>query len=296
MQVLDHFPVLYQEVLEGLAPQKGQVFVDGTLGAGGHAKGLVSMVGENGCLYGFDADESALALAKISLSEFSNVVFCHHNFAEMKSVLAQKKVLKVNGILLDIGVSSMQIDQPERGFSFRDEKVGVLDMRMNRSHGWTVGEYLKRAPKAELEQVIKEYGEERYFKRIADAICNEREKRNIMTTKDLADIIRQAIPGPKGKIDKATRTFQALRIKINEELEVLKKIIPDAIDLLVPGGKLAIITFHSLEDRIVKWSFRQLQAEEKVKILTKKPLLASDQELRDNVRSRSAKLRIIEKL
>jgi 16S rRNA (cytosine1402-N4)-methyltransferase len=293
---LDHFPVLYQEVLDGLSPEEGQIFVDGTLGAGGHAKGLVSKLGLVGSLYAFDADESAIELAKKSLSEFSNVVYCHHNFAEMKSVLMQKKIAGVHGILLDIGVSSMQIDQAERGFSFRDENEGALDMRMNRSRGLTVAEYLKRVTKNELEQVIKDYGEERYFRRIAGAICSEREKRKIVTTKDLADIIRQAIPGPKGKIDKATRTFQALRIKINEELDVLKKVIPEAVDMLLPGGKLAIITFHSLEDRIVKWGFRELQDANKVKILTKKPLLANDEELRDNVRSRSAKLRILEKL
>lgn len=293
---MNHFPVLYQEVLEGLSPKAGQVFVDGTLGAGGHAKGVVSVLGNNGCLYAFDSDESAIELAKETLSAFSNVIYCHHNFAEMKQVLTQKKVKGVDGILLDIGVSSMQIDQAERGFSFRDEKVGDLDMRMNRSRGWTVGEYLKRVTKSELEQVIKEYGEERYYKRVAGAICAEREKRKIMTTKDLADIVRYAIPGPKGKIDKATRTFQALRIKINEELDVLKKVIPDAVDMLNPGGRLAIITFHSLEDRIVKWSFRDLQEQNKIKILTKKPIEASDKELEENARSRSAKLRIIEKL
>ena len=293
---MDHFPVLYQEVLDGLSPEEGQIFVDGTLGAGGHAKGVVSKLGVVGSLYAFDADESAIELAKKSLSEFSNVVYCHHNFAEIKSVLMQKKVAGVHGILLDIGVSSMQIDQAERGFSFRDENEGALDMRMNRSRGLTVAEYLKRVTKNELEQVIKDYGEERYFRRIAGAICSEREKSKIVTTKDLADIIRQAIPGPKGKIDKATRTFQALRIKINEELDVLKKVIPEAVDMLLPGGKLAIITFHSLEDRIVKWGFRELQDANKVQILTKKPLLANDEELRDNVRSRSAKLRILEKL
>ena len=293
---MDHFPVLYQEVLDGLSPEEGQIFVDGTLGAGGHAKGVVSKLGVVGSLYAFDADESAIELAKKSLSEFSNVVYCHHNFAEIKSVLMQKKVAGVHGILLDIGVSSMQIDQAERGFSFRDENEGALDMRMNRSRGLTVAEYLKRVTKNELEQVIKDYGEERYFRRIAGAICSEREKRKIVTTKDLADIIRQAIPGPKGKIDKATRTFQALRIKINEELDVLKKVIPEAVDMLLPGGKLAIITFHSLEDRIVKWGFRELQDANKVQILTKKPLLAYDEELRENVRSRSAKLRILEKL
>lgn len=293
---MNHFPVLYQEVLEGLAPQAGQIFVDGTLGAGGHAKGIATQLGSNGCLYAFDSDESAIELAKSNLADFSNVVYCHHNFAEMKQVLDQKKVKGVNGILLDIGVSSMQIDQAERGFSFRDEKEGLLDMRMNRSRGLTVSEYLKRVSKAELENVIKEYGEERYFKRIANAICTEREKRKIMTTKELAEIIRYAIPGPKGKIDKATRTFQALRIKINEELEVLKKVIPDAVNLLSPGGKLAIITFHSLEDRIVKWSFRELQDEKKIRILTKKPLLPSENELRENARSRSAKLRILEKI
>lgn len=291
-----HFPVLYQEVLDGLSPEIGQIFVDGTLGAGGHSKGLAERIGKNGRLFAFDADESAIAVAKSSLSVYPEIVYCHHNYVDMKKVLASHQISAVNGILLDIGVSSMQIDQPERGFSFRDENEGVLDMRMDRSRGLTVGAYLKRVNKKELEEVIQEYGEERFYKRIAGAICKERESREIKTTKDLANIIRGAVPGPRGKIDKATRTFQALRIKINEELSVLDAVIPEAVDLLLPGGRLAIITFHSLEDRIVKWKFRQLQDEKKVRILTKKPILPGDKELQENARSRSAKLRVLEKI
>jgi len=293
---LIHFPVLYQEVLDGLSPEIGRIFVDGTLGAGGHSKGLAERIGKNGRLFAFDADESAIEVAKNRLSEYSNIVYCHHNYVDMKKVITSHQIYGVNGILLDIGVSSMQIDQPERGFSFRDENEGLLDMRMDRSHGLSVGAYLRRANKKELEEVIKEFGEERFYKRIAEAICKERETKEIKTTKDLADIIRNAVPGPRGKIDKATRTFQALRIKINDELGVLNKVIPEAVDLLLPGGRLAIISFHSLEDRIVKWKFRQMQDENKCRILTKKPILPTDKEMQENARSRSAKLRILEKL
>jgi len=293
---LIHFPVLYQEVLDGLSPEIGRIFVDGTLGAGGHSKGLAERIGKNGRLFAFDADESAIEVAKNRLSEYSNIVYCHHNYVDMKKVIASHQISGVNGILLDIGVSSMQIDQPERGFSFRDENEGLLDMRMDRSHGLSAGAYLRRVNKKELEEVIKEFGEERFYKRIAEAICKERVTKEIKTTKDLADIIRNAVPGPRGKIDKATRTFQALRIKINDELGVLDKVIPEAVDLLLPGGRLAIISFHSLEDRIVKWKFRQMQDENKCRILTKKPILPTDKEMQENARSRSAKLRILEKL
>lgn len=293
---MSHYSVLYQEVLEYLKPAVGQIFVDGTLGAGGHTRGFAIGVGDSGKVIAIDADESAIQLAKQNLSEFQNITYCHSNYSDLKNQLNSLNLKKVNGILLDIGVSSMQIDQAERGFSFRDDRNGQLDMRMDQTSGMTVAKYLQIVPKAELEEVIRDFGEERYYKRIAGAICTERLKRKISTTSDLADIVRAAVPGPKGKIDKATRTFQALRIKINNELGVLEQVIPEALEVLDKGGRLAIISFHSLEDRIVKWAFRKLQEEGVCSILTKKPVLPSDRELNENVRSRSAKLRVLEKL
>jgi len=291
-----HYSVMLQETLEWLNPKEGQHFLDGTLGAAGHSLEISRRIGPSGRLLGLDVDESALDVARDKLEEINNVSFYQLNFENMAEALKKEAFSSLDGILLDIGVSSMQLDQAQRGFSFRDENEGDLDMRMNQSVGMPVKDYLKSVPKSELEKVIKEYGEERYYKRIANAIIEQRKIKKIETTKELAELIRKAIPGPRTKIDKATRTFQALRILINRELDVLKNAIEEAIKLLEVGGRLVIISFHSLEDRIVKWSFRDLKDNGQAKILTKKPLLPSEKEMRENGRSRSAKMRVLEKI
>ena len=261
-------------------------FVDATLGAGGHAKKILEKHPEIERLYGLDQDPTALALSQATLADFGQKVqFIHTNFDALQDVVPPG----VDGIVMDIGLSSTLVDCPERGFSFMQE--GPLDMRMNPDEPLSAYEIVNRFTERELTRLILEYGEERRAHKIAKAICERRRKKAIATTAELAAIV-ESIIRRSGKTHPATQTFQALRIAVNRELERLAATIPRAIEWLVPGGRLAIITFHSLEDRIVKNSFR---AAAQGLILTKKPLIASAEECRQNRRSRSAKLRVIEK-
>ena len=307
-----HQSVLPGETVRLLDPQAGDVFVDATLGLGGHGEAVLNAA-ENVRLIGIDQDAEAIRFARERLAKFGErVEIFHANFAEIKDVLAQAKVAEVNGILADLGVSSLQFDSAERGFSFRFD--APLDMRMNvDSDAETAAELLANSSEEEIADLIYRYGEERQSRRIARRIVWKREiGEPIKTTAELAETIEKAIGRKqKDKIHPATRTFQALRIAVNGELEILEDFIRDSVDVLETGGRLAVITFHSLEDRIVKHTLQKLAgkcfcppriprcvcgAEKRIEILTRKPVTASDAETAENPRARSAKLRVCRKL
>ncbi len=290
-----HEPVLTDAVIELLQPSRGGVFVDCTVGLGGHARAILA--GGAAQLIGLDRDTTALALAAQSLAPWGDrVELVHADYRELPAVLAARGVDAVDGALADLGVSSMQFDAPGRGFSFRRDEP--LDMRMDQTTGPTAADLLVDVDETELANVIFQYGEERFSRRIARRIVEARLTTPIATTSQLADIVRRAIPR-KGyqRIDPATRTFQALRIWVNRELEGLDVFLAAASRLLRAGARFAVITFHSLEDRIVKHVFRALAAGEgAVRVLTRKPVVAEDREVARNPRARSAKLRAIERL
>jgi len=281
------------EVIEQLEPGRGGLFVDCTVGLGGHARALLEAGASR--LIGFDRDPAAVAAARSALSGFGNrVEVVHADYRRIGAVLDEFGVAKVDGVLADLGVSSMQLDAPGRGFSFRQD--APLDMRMDPTAGPTAAEALRDVDERTLADVIYEFGEERHSRRIARAIVAARERVSIETTGQLADIVRRAIPR-KGytRIDPATRTFQAIRIWVNRELEGLDSFLSAATRRLADGGRMAVITFHSLEDRIVKHTLRALAAEDTgLRIRTKRPLVPSEAEIGRNPRARSAKLRAVE--
>ena len=307
-----HIPVLLEETLELLAPARGGVFIDGTLGGGGHAEAVLNRLPETGRLIGIDRDWEAVRAAGERLASYgSRFTALHGNFFDMKALLSEIGVSQVDGILLDLGVSSHQLDTQTRGFSYKTD--APLDMRMDQGAALTAKDVVNTYSEAELTRIFFAYGEERFSKRIAERICSIREQYPIETTLQLAQIVRDAIPGKYRNEPQhpARRTFQALRIEVNGELSGLDRAVEQACDLLQKGGRLCIITFHSLEDRIVKQAFRRFEnpctcppsapicicgKEPKAKILTKKPLTASEQEEAQNSRSTSAKLRCIEKI
>jgi 16S rRNA (cytosine1402-N4)-methyltransferase len=286
-----HIPVLVDEVLQLLTPERGGIFVDCTVGLGGHAGALLAAGAER--LIGIDRDDAALAHARAALVEFADrVELVHADYRELPRVLDERSVAEVNGILADLGVSSMQLESEGRGFSFRRDEP--LDMRMDRSRGETAAELLARVDETELADVIYRFGEERHSRRIARALVRARETQPLRTTGEVAEIVRRAAR-VKGyaRIDPATRTFQALRIWVNRELDGLDTFLGDSVARLQPGGRLAVIAFHSLEDRIVKHTFRGL---EQARVLTKRPVVAGDDEVARNPRARSAKLRAVERM
>ena len=291
-----HVPVMTAEVLANLRPQGGGLFVDCTVGLGGHARALLEAGASR--VIGLDRDTDALAEARLTLAKWSDRVdLVHADYRSFADVLDRRNIARVDGALADLGVSSMQFDAAGRGFSFqRDEP---LDMRMDRTGGETAAALVARSDEQDLADVIFQYGEERFSRRIARAIVHARAQAPIATTGRLADIVRRAIPrrGP-ARIDPATRTFQALRIWVNRELDGLDRFIETAARRLRAGARLAVVTFHSLEDRIVKHTLRALAHgdEAVVTVLTKKPLIPSDDEVRANPRARSAKLRAAERL
>ena len=287
-----HKSVLLQEALEWLSPRPGGVYVDGTLGLGGHSEAILQASSGKARLIGFDLDQDVLARAQNRLRDFSGSVECiHSNFEKIPSYL-QERSLVVDGILLDLGVNSLQFDLPDRGFSFRDD--GPLDMRMDRTQPTTAADLLSELPQEQLEQIFREYGEERFSRKVSRAIVHDRPRR-FETTKEFADYVARLIPR-RGRIHPATRIFQALRIKVNRELESLKNFLDSFDNVLCGGGKVVIISFHSLEDRMVKWSFRGKASDGVGRILTKKPVVPSDEEVSENPRARSAKLRVLEKV
>ena len=290
-----HEPVLVAETLMLLAPSRGGIFIDCTVGLGGHARALLEAGASR--ILGLDRDPDALRLAAESLASFGDrVELVHADYRDLPRVLDERGLHGIDGALADLGVSSMQLDGENRGFSFRRDDP--LDMRMDRSQGPTVAELLATVDEESLANVIFEYGEERYSRRIARAIVSARRLDPIRTTAALAHVVRRAIPR-RGyqRIDPATRTFQALRIWVNRELEGLERFLQEAAHRLLGGARLAVITFHSLEDRIVKHGFRALaRGEAALQVLTKRPTEPSDEEVARNPRARSAKLRAIERL
>ncbi|HEV8319331.1 MAG TPA: 16S rRNA (cytosine(1402)-N(4))-methyltransferase RsmH [Vicinamibacterales bacterium] len=288
-----HEPVLVAEVLALLAPSRGGQFVDCTVGLGGHAQALL----EHGAsrVLGLDRDAAALDYARERLQPFGDrVELVHADYRRLDEILAARNLPPVDGLLADLGVSSMQLDAPGRGFSFRRDEP--LDMRMDTTQGPTAADALREVDERTLADVIYRFGEERYSRRVARAVIEARARNAIETTGQLADLVRRAIPR-KGysRIDPATRTFQAIRIWINRELEGLDTFLASAARNLSAGGRLSIVTFHSLEDRIVKHTLRGLQADGGLKILTKRPVVPSEAETARNPRARSAKLRAAER-
>ena len=308
-----HVPIMVREVTDLLQPERGGVFVDGTLGGGGHSEAILRLLPETGRLIGIDRDETALRAASERLSPFGDrFTAIHGNFFHMQSLLLQRGVTKVDGILLDLGVSSYQLDEPSRGFSYKAE--APLDMRMDQSAPLTAADVVNGYPEKELIRIFRDYGEERFSPLIARRILERRAQKPIETTTELADLIAGAIPSKfrhKEQQHPARRCFQAIRIEVNGELQGLREAVDRCIDLLNPGGRIVILTFHSLEDRIVKTAFKTAEnpcvcpprSPQCVcgrtpygRILTKHPLTACEEEQRENSRSACCKLRALEKL
>lgn len=304
-----HKPVMLTECIEGLKIKPNGIYVDGTLGGAGHSKEIIQRLSSQGMLVGIDRDEEALEAAKSNLKKFSNVNYVHDNHDNIKDILEHLNIDKVDGILLDLGVSSYQLDERNRGFSYLGENV--LDMRMDKTQELTAETVINCYSEQELANLIYEYGEEKFSRQIARNICKEREEHPIKTTKELTQIIEKSIPKSKQKDGHpAKRTFQAIRIEVNNEIKPLYKTIKDCIECLNEGGRLCVITFHSLEDRAVKNAFVEAKgkctcpsdlpycvcgAKSLGKVITKKPITATKEELEENSRSKSAKLRIFER-
>lgn len=306
-----HVSVLLEETVSGLSVKPEGTYVDGTLGGGGHSYRVLTMLNDQGRLIGIDQDEDALAAAGQRLSEFNNVTFVHNNYCNFKSELNALGINGADGIMLDLGVSSYQLDNPERGFSYKADSP--LDMRMDQNGEMTAYDIVNGYDIDELTRVIKDYGEDPFARNIAKHIVSAREGGPIKTTGELVEIIKSAIPMKVQKTmgHPAKQTFQAIRIELNRELEVLENTLEDMIDFLNPGGRLCVITFHSLEDRIVKQIFKRCEnpctcpkdfpvcvcgKKSKGTVITRKPILPSDEEMENNSRSKSAKLRIFEKI
>ena len=309
----NHYSVLLNETIENLNIKPDGIYVDGTLGGGGHAYQVASRLSEKGRLIGIDQDADAIAAAGERLKEFGDkITIIRSNYANMKEELHRIGVEKVDGIVLDLGVSSFQLDTPERGFTYRDENA-PLDMRMDDRQSLTAKDIVNGYSEMDLYRIIRDYGEDKFAKNIAKHIVQERAEKPIETTGELTEIIRASIP-MKVQVTgghPAKRTFQAIRIELNKELEVLQNNLDDMIDLLNPGGRICIITFHSLEDRIVKMNFKRNEnpctcpsdfpvcvcgKKSKGKVVTRKPILPSEEELEVNSRSKSAKLRVFERV
>jgi len=287
-----HRPVLLAEVMAILELREGLVVVDGTVGAGGHAKAIVQAIGSSGLLVGLDRDSEILATARATLADAgagragAGISLHHLPFSGIREALAAAGQLRCDRVLLDLGVSSLQLDRPERGFSFSAD--GPLDMRMDASATVTAADWLATVSEEDLANAIFQFGEERLSRRIARAIVEHRRRTPLRRTRQLAEIVAAAMPAAArhGRIHPATRTFQAIRIVVNDELGELERGLAAAAECLQPGGRLAVISFHSLEDRIVKRFLR-----ERLQVVTKKPIIAGPEEVRDNPRARSAKLR-----
>ncbi|HHY91373.1 MAG TPA: 16S rRNA (cytosine(1402)-N(4))-methyltransferase RsmH [Clostridiales bacterium] len=308
----EHVPVMFEETISNLHIRSNGIYVDATLGGGGHASGICEHLDDDGVLIGIDQDIDALNAAQKKLAPYRNrKIFVHENFSNIKKILAEKRINGIDGAILDLGVSSYQLDEVERGFSYMQDTL--LDMRMDRTKDFTAEDVVNEYSEERLADIIWKYGEERWAKRIANFIVKEREIRRIRTTGQLVDIIKKAIPASARRSGPhpAKRTFQAIRIEVNNELEILEKGLQDFIDVLNPGGRICVISFHSLEDRIVKNVFKESSTgcicppeypvcncnrKANFKVITKKPIVASTKEIEKNPRSRSAKLRVGEKI
>lgn len=289
---MPHKPVLFEETFRYLELQPGAIVVDGTLGGGGHAEAILERIGSNGLLIGLDQDEEAIERCRDRFKGRENVRIYHSNYRRINEVLKELNVSQVDAVLLDVGISSFQIDEAERGFSF--QKEGPLDMRMNSTEGPTAADLVNDLPAKELDKILFEWGEERQARKITKVICDRRAKRRFETTLDLASTIEAVIPR-QGRLHPATRTFQGLRIAVNDELGALEDGLRFGFESLAAGGKMAVICFHSLEERLVKNYFRDKMRSLEGMLINKKPITPTIDEIRDNPRSRSAKLRVIEK-
>lgn len=283
------------EVIESLQLKSNAKVIDCTLGDGGHSEAILEKTAPEGKLLGIDADPESLLRAKQNLYQFGErVVYVRDNFVNLKKIIEENKFGKVDGILMDFGWSSPQFEERGRGFSFQKDEP--LDMRYSPgSDSQTAGEMVNNLSEQELEKIFREYGEEKLSRKIAEMIVKKRQEKEIKTTQDLVKIVEEAYKFRRGKIHPATKVFQALRIAVNDELGVVKKVLPDAVEALNPGGRLSVITFHSLEDRIVKHYFKG-QDGKTLKLIYKKPIVATSEECEQNPRARSAKLRTIEKI
>lgn len=305
-----HKSVLLNECIENLNIKKNGIYVDGTLGGGGHSYSILQKLDNNGLLIGVDRDTDAINAATKRLKKFTNFKTIHDNNSNIINILKSLNIDKIDGMILDLGVSSYQLDDADRGFSYMHD--AKLDMRMNRDDKFSAYDVVNKYSEEKLINIFKEYGEERYSKGIAKKICEKRKEKNIETTFELVDIIKSAMPNTalNEKQHPAKRVFQAIRIEVNEELTRLKRTIEDVVSVLNQNGRLAIITFHSLEDKIVKHTFEELEGRctcpkdfpvcvcgyvSHGKIITKKPIVCSEEELKENPRARSAKLRVFEK-
>jgi 16S rRNA (cytosine1402-N4)-methyltransferase len=292
---IKHIPVLLEETVNLLTSNGGKIYVDATIGLGGHSYEILKR-NSNVYLIGIDKDPNALEIAEERLKDFEGRFALYQaDYKDIDEVLKAEGIDKVDGILMDLGVSMLQLKTPERGFSFNED--APLDMRMNPEQKLTAYDVVNKYKEKDLARIIKEYGEERFAYRIAKAIAEYRRKKPIETTKELAEIVERAVPkGFYKKIHPATKTFQAIRIEVNKELEHLKEALIKLPTLLNPGGRIAVISFHSLEDRIVKHTLRYFEKEGTLKVLTKKPITPSEEEIKRNPASRSAKLRVAEKI
>lgn len=304
-----HKPVLLEETIQGLNIKPNGIYVDGTLGGAGHSKEILKQLSPEGLLIGIDRDEDALKAAKENLKDFANVKYIHGNHDEIEEILEKLGIEKVDGILLDLGVSSYQLDERERGFSYLGNNE--LDMRMDKTQKLTAKEVVNNYSEEKLADIIYEYGEERFSRQIAKNVCIYRKNKEIETTEELVQIIEKSIPAfAKKDGHPAKRTFQAIRIEVNDEIRPLYETVQKCIKHLKDGGRLCIITFHSLEDRAVKNAYIDAQgkctcpkdlpycvcgAKSEGKIINKKPIIATEKEQEENSRSKSAKLRIFEK-
>lgn len=305
-----HIPVLLKETIESLNIKQNGIYVDCTLGGGGHSLEILKRLSDKGRLIAIDQDISAINWAGEKLKNFKNVIYVHNNFYNIKQILEELKIDKIDGVIMDLGVSSYQLDEGERGFSYM--KNAPLDMRMNRNSPLSAYEVVNRYSEEELCRIIRDYGEEKFAKRISNFIVKSREKSPIVTTLQLVDIIKKAIPLKFQKEGHpAKRTFQAIRIEVNEELEILDKAVEDSILNLNIGGRITVITFHSLEDRIIKSKFKMMEnpctcpsdfpvcicgKKPIVKIINKKPIVPTEEEKSINPRSKSSKLRAAERI
>jgi 16S rRNA (cytosine1402-N4)-methyltransferase len=306
-----HISVLLNEVIEGLNIKENGIYVDCTLGGAGHSGEIIKRLNSDGRLIGIDQDKDALKAAGEKLKEYENTIYVHNNFTNVEEILNELNIEGVDGILMDLGVSSYQLDEGERGFSYM--KDAPLDMRMNRDSEFSAYDVVNGYSEEQLSKVIRDFGEEKFARRIAKFVVDRRSTNPITTTLQLVDIIKAAIPAKARREGPhpAKRTFQAIRIEVNKELDILDKAIEGAVNKLKSGGRVAVITFHSLEDRIIKNKFKDLEnpckcpkefpicicgKQPKVKIITRKPIEPSEEEVNENPRSRSAKLRIAERI
>ena len=304
----NHKSVMLEECIQGLNIKSDGIYVDGTMGGAGHSKEIAKKISNKGLLIGIDRDEEAICVAKERLKDFECVTYVHDNHDNIKNILENLQIPEVDGILLDLGVSSYQLDERNRGFSYMGN--GELDMRMDQTQKLTAKEVVNNYKEEDLARIIYEYGEEKFSRVIAKKIVEYRKEKIVETTEELVKIIESVIPYRKGEGHPAKRTFQAIRIEVNNEIEPLYNTVIDCIDSLKPGGRLCILTFHSLEDRAVKNAFQDsvgkcvcppglpycgCGAKSKGKIITKKPMIPTEKEQNENSRSKSAKLRIFEK-